>query len=109
MTNVDFGTIIVTEQNDWEEKWMNNIANDIHNAYCEGYEQGRFDGVMDATNGMAALTGYDVVAVVKCKNCEYWTKMSDSAQGNCLLNGNYPTGEWYCANGQVRESLYKTE
>ena len=88
---------------------MHNIANDIHNAYFEGYEHGRFDGEMDATNGMAACQGYDVVAVVKCKNCEYWTKMSDSTQGNCLLNGNYPTGEWYCANGQVRESLYKTE
>ena len=88
---------------------MSNITNDIYNAYSDGYEHGRFDGVMDATNGMAACQWYDVVAVVKCKNCEYWTKMSDSAQGNCLLNGNYPTGEWYCANGQVRESLYKTE
>ena len=88
---------------------MNNIADDISRAYHEGYEQGRFEGIMDATDGLAACQGYDVEAVVKCKNCEYWTKMSDSAQSGCLLSGNYPTGEWYCANGQVRESLYKTE
>ena len=88
---------------------MKNIADDISRAYHEGYEQGRFEGIMDATDGLAACKGYDVVAVVKCKNCEYWTKMSNSAQGNCLLSGYYPTGEWYCANGQVRESLYKTE
>lgn len=92
-----------------EVRSMNNIADDISRAYHEGYEQGRFEGIMDATDGKAVCQGYDVVAVVKCKNCEYWTKMSDSAQGNCLLSGNYPTGEWYCANGQVRESLYKTE
>ena len=88
---------------------MNNIADDISRAYHEGYEQGRFEGIMDATDGLAACQGYDVEAVVKCKNCEYWTKMSDSAQGGCLLSGNYPTGEWYCANGKVREGLYKTE
>lgn len=92
-----------------EVRCMNNIADDINRAYHEGYEQGRFEGIMDATDGLAACQGYDVEAVVKCKNCEYWTKMSDSAQGNCLLSGNYPTGEWYCANGKVRESLYKTE
>lgn len=88
---------------------MNNIADDISRAYHEGYEQGRFEGIMDATDGLAACKGYDVMAVVKCKNCEYWTKTSDSAQGGCLLSGSYPTGEWYCANGKVREDLYKTE
>ena len=88
---------------------MSNITDYIYNAYSEGYEQGRFDGIMDATNGMAVCQGYDVEAVVKCKNCEYWTKMSDSAQGSCLLSGNYPISGWYCANGKVREDLYKTK
>lgn len=88
---------------------MNNIADDISRAYHEGYEQGCFDGVMDATDGKVVCKGYDVVAVVKCKNCEYWTKVSNSEQGECLLSGNYPTGGWYCANGKVREGLYKTE
>ena len=88
---------------------MNNITEGERKAWHEGYEMGKFSGVMDATDGLAACKGYDVEAVVKCKNCEYWTKMSDSAQGNCLLSGNYPTGEWYCANGKVREDLYKTE
>lgn len=104
MTNVDFGTIIVTEQNDWEEKWMNNIANDIHNAYCEGYEQGRFDGVMDATNGMAALTGYDVVAVVKCKNCEYfdttWTYCGSDVH-YCRYHKIARREEEFCSDGAM--------
>lgn len=72
---------------------MSNIGDDIYNAYHDGYEQGHFDGVMDATSGKVACQGYYVEAVVKCNNCEYWTKMSDSAQGSCLLSGNYPTGE----------------
>ena len=43
---------------------MNNIADDISRAYHEGYEQGRFEGIMDATDGMAAVKGYTVRAVV---------------------------------------------
>ena len=90
---------------------MNNIANDIHNAYCEGYEQGRFDGVMDATNGMAALTGYDVVAVVKCKNCEYKEKAKVNSKGFliCPASGMEITDGDYCSYGEPRKSLYKTE
>lgn len=70
---------------------MNNIANDIHNAYCEGYEQGRFDGVMDATNGMAACKGYDIVAVVRCKNCFFYQKDKE------LAGASYLDPEKYCS------------
>ena len=42
----------------------------------------------------------DVVPVVRCQNCMYWTKMKDSAQGRCALFCHYPTGGWYCANGE---------
>lgn len=44
----------------------------------------------------------DVVEVVRCKDCEYWDKQSDSFQGRCALSGNYPTGGWYCANAKRR-------
>lgn len=42
----------------------------------------------------------DVVEVVRCKDCEWWTKQKDSAQGRCTLLGIYPTGAWYCGNGR---------
>lgn len=45
----------------------------------------------------------DAVPVVHCKDCEYWTKQSDSLQGRCALSDSYPTGAWYCANGERRE------
>lgn len=45
----------------------------------------------------------DVAPVVRCQNCMYWTKMKDSAQGRCALLCHYPTGGWYCANGERKE------
>lgn len=45
----------------------------------------------------------DAEPVVRCKDCEYWTKQSNSLQGRCALSGSYPTGAWYCANGERRE------
>lgn len=44
----------------------------------------------------------DAVEVCYCKDCKYWEKQKDSAQGCCLLSGNYPTGGWYCADGKRR-------
>lgn len=45
----------------------------------------------------------DVVEVVRCKDCRFWTKQNDSLQGRCLLSENYPTREWYCANGERKD------
>ena len=42
----------------------------------------------------------DAVSVVRCKECKWWIKQSDSIQGRCALSSNYPTGEWFCANGE---------
>lgn len=42
----------------------------------------------------------DAVPVVRCKDCKWWTKQEKSIQGRCALNGTYPTGGWYCANGR---------
>ena len=44
----------------------------------------------------------DAVEVVRCKDCKWWTKQSDSPQGRCELFHHYPTGGWYCANGGER-------
>lgn len=42
----------------------------------------------------------DVVEVVRCKDCKWWTKQGGSLQGRCALMQSYPTGAWYCANGE---------
>lgn len=40
--------------------------------------------------------------IIHCKDCDWWTKHPDSAQGRCALLGMYPTGAWYCANARKR-------
>lgn len=45
----------------------------------------------------------DAVPVVRCKDCRWWAKQEKSIQGRCALNGTYPTGGWYCANGEREE------
>ncbi len=46
------------------------------------------------------VTDHDWVEVVRCKDCRWWTKQEKSLQGRCELAGFYPTGEWFCANGE---------
>lgn len=55
-----------------------------------------------AADMLEKLPAVDAVEVVRCRDCENWTKMHDSAQGNCWLTGDYPTGSWYCANGRKK-------
>ena len=45
----------------------------------------------------------DAVPVVKCKDCKWWTKQEESIQGRCALAGIYPTGGWYCGNGERKD------
>lgn len=40
--------------------------------------------------------------IIRCKDCDWWTKQQDSLQGRCALFGMYPTGAWYCANARER-------
>lgn len=40
--------------------------------------------------------------IILCKDCDWWTKQPDSAQGRCALSGTYPTGAWFCANARKR-------
>ena len=71
-------------------------------------EQKRFCGYLDndmlyrleiATRRIPAA---DVRPVVLCRDCYWWTKQETSMQGRCSCLGMYPTGNWYCANGQKR-------
>ena len=40
--------------------------------------------------------------IIRCKDCNFWTKQKDSLQGRCALMGTYPTGNWFCGNAERR-------
>ena len=44
----------------------------------------------------------DAEPIVRCKDCEWWTKQKSSIQGRCAKLEIYPTGAWFCANGEKR-------
>lgn len=52
-----------------------------------------------AADMLEKLPAVDAVEVVRCRDCTWWSVTQDSLQGKCLLNGDYPAGGWYCANG----------
>ena len=41
--------------------------------------------------------------IIRCRDCEWWTKQQDSIQGRCARYGMYPTGEWFCGNAERRQ------
>ena len=41
-------------------------------------------------------------SIIRCKDCDWWTKQEDSLQGRCDRYGMYPTGYWYCAAARER-------
>lgn len=45
----------------------------------------------------------DVVEVVRCKDCDWWTKQEDSPRGRCALFQIYSTGGWFCGSAERRE------
>ena len=90
---------------------MKNITEGERKAWHEGYEMGKFSGVMDATDGLTSVKGYTVRAVVLCKNCEYKEKAKVNSKGFliCPASGMEITDGDYCSYGEPRKSLYKTE
>lgn len=60
-------------------------------------------GIGDALNIIDDQPAADVVEGVRCKDCKFWKKQQDSLQGRCCLNNIYPTGYWYCGNGERGE------
>ena len=61
---------------------------------------------MDATNGLAACRGYDVVAVVRCKNCKNfdtnWTYCGSDVH-YCRHHRVARREEEFCSDGAVRD------
>ena len=57
----------------------------------------------DVQDVLDAQPTIDAVPVVWCKDCRWWTKQEKSIQGRCALTGTYPTGGWYCGNGERKD------
>ena len=64
------------------------------------YDGGIKDACIDILNFIDNAPTVDAVPVVRCKDCKWWTKQEASIQGRCALAGIYPTGGWYCGNGE---------
>lgn len=74
------------------------------NSFIEAEKQGYGDSLEVIRNSIVDMSEADVVEVVRCKNCKWWEKDNDGLQGCCVLHQSYPTGGWYCANGERKES-----
>lgn len=77
---------------------------DIRKSFREAYEQGKFDGVMNATNGLAVVKGYDVRAVVLCGNCKYYSPDGVYHYGFCSFHKENKTKYDFCSEGKVRDN-----
>lgn len=64
----------------------------------------RHEAVVDCEQMVEKAPTIDAVPVVRCKDCKWWTKQEKSIQGRCALTGTYPTGGWYCGNGERKEN-----
>lgn len=86
-----------------EEIARNRYLETPSNSPCYSRYMAQLIESTDFKHIIADFQAADVAPVVRCQNCMYWTKMKDSAQGRCALLCHYPTGGWYCANGERKE------
>jgi hypothetical protein len=78
-------------------------AIDIFDDYNVSVEYGELEAYSRDRKRLCELpTVQPEPPIIKCKDCKWWKKQKDSAQGRCRLLGIYPTGGWYCANAERR-------
>ena len=46
--------------------------------------------------------------IIRCGDCDWWTRHEGGLQGRCELMGIYPTRAWFCANAKRRRDDFKT-
>lgn len=53
----------------------------------------------------------DAVQAVRCKDCKWWdAKPDEYGHSECMnLEGAWPTGDWYCKDGEKIRSDTKEE
>lgn len=44
-------------------------------------------------------------SVIRCKDCQWWTKQPGSVNGKCALLRHYPMGDWQCAIGKRKDEV----
>ena len=66
---------------------LHDSGTDYAHGFADGYKQGLKDAQPE---------------IIRCKDCDWWTKQEDSVQGRCELMQMYPTGGWYCGNARRR-------
>lgn len=38
--------------------------------------------------------------IIRCKDCDWWTKQEDNPRGRCALFQIYSTGGWFCGSAR---------
>lgn len=59
-----------------------------------------------------SIPAVDAVEVVRCRECKYWGTDWEPRYSNpdnpihyCGVNDLFPTGDWFCKDGQRREGV----
>ena len=80
----------------------------IDECYCGG-EDSRGEPWIYKENAVEAIQMIEPIPpaepqIIRCKDCNHWTKQKDSLQGRCALIGMgiYPTSNWFCGNAERR-------
>ena len=63
-----------------------------------GYDTRMLYEIQDTLENLPAVQP----EIIRCKDCDWWTKQEDSVQGRCELMQMYPAGGWYCGNARRR-------
>lgn len=52
------------------------------------------------------MTDADKVEIIRCKNCQWWDRRINKKSENhrCFSLGRWTSPEWYCADGERKET-----
>lgn len=72
-----------------------------HDAYHEGYKQGRFDEFIESQYGRE---DHDIIPVIRCKDCKYSTDEYGDGDCYCDLSVKYIGKDWnhFCSWAERR-------
>ena len=77
-------------------------------ATCDNYNYVRCRACSwnDAMNIMEEMSEVEAVPVVRCRDCKWWEEgqTTDGVKGFCPISGCCEGPEFYCADGERRDS-----
>lgn len=78
--------------------WKANLPEDLETA---SFSKSYCGGVKTAIDIISNFPAADVVPVVRCKDCKHLSVRSDAlGVYQCAIHGDYPSGEYFCADGE---------